>query len=122
MAEKDPREYRGGVHEPSDAKGGEDSWADTEGVVPREMVDDPGAPPPEREGDDQALSDRSLGQVSDQDPTDDSIDRSGGDHADATDHSGTGGPVEELKEDIAEGKPTTWPQAADAAPADAPPG
>jgi hypothetical protein len=84
MAEKDPRDYRGGVREPSDAKGGEESWADTEGVVPRDMVDDPGAPPPERAEDDQALSDDALGEVTDRDPADSAIDREGGDQADAT--------------------------------------
>jgi hypothetical protein len=84
MAETDPREFRGGVHEPSDAKGGEDTWADNEGVVPRELLDDPGAPPPERDQD-QALSDRALGVVTDRsDPSEDNIDREGGDQADAT--------------------------------------
>ena len=43
MAEQDPREYRGGVKEPSDTKGGEDTAADNEGIVPRDMIDDPGA-------------------------------------------------------------------------------
>jgi hypothetical protein len=115
MAEKDPRDYRGGVREPSDAKGGPDSWADTEGVVPREMVDDPGAPPPERAGDDQALSDAALGQVTDRDPTDDSIDRSGGDEADATSHSGTGANAAEVKDEMQEGEPVPWVQAANVA-------
>ncbi len=36
MAEQDPRDYRGGAHEPEDAKPGE---ADNEGMVPREMLD-----------------------------------------------------------------------------------
>jgi hypothetical protein len=84
MAEQDPREYRGGVKEPADAKGGEESWADNEGVVPRDMIDDPDAPPPERD-EDQALSDRALGEVTDRsDPGEDNIDREGGDGADAT--------------------------------------
>lgn len=118
MTEKDPRDYRGGVREPADAKGGSDSWADNEGIVPREMVDDPGAPPPERAGDDQALSDRALGEVTDRDPTDDSIDREGGDQADATSFSGTGGDVEETKEDLQEGKPVSWVQGANVARGD----
>jgi hypothetical protein len=84
MAEKDPREYRGGVKEPSDTKGGEDTAANNEGIVPRDMVDDPGPPPAEREQS-QALSDRALGEVTgSSDPSDDSIDRAGGDNADAT--------------------------------------
>jgi len=115
MAEKDPRDYRGGVHEPPDAKGGEDSWADTEGVVPREMLDDPGNPPPERAGDDQALGDAALGEVTDRDPTDDAIDHSGGDQADATSHSGTGANAAEVKEEMDEGEPVPWPQAANVA-------
>jgi hypothetical protein len=115
MAEKDPRDYRGGVHEPSDAKGGEESGADTEGVVPREMLDDPGSPPPERAGDDQALSDAALGEVTDRDPTDDSIDHSGGDEADATSHSGTGANAAEVKEEMEEGEAAPWPQAANVA-------
>ena len=103
MAEKDPRDYRGGVREPADAKGGTETWADTEGVVPREMVDDPGAPPPERAGDDQALGDAALGAVTDKDPTDDAIDRSSGDEADATTVGGSGADVEDLEE----GKPVS---------------
>jgi hypothetical protein len=104
MAEKDPRDYRGGVHE-----------ADNEGIVPREMVDDPGAPPPERSGDDQALSDAALGGVTDRDPTDDAIDHSGGDEADATAHSGTGADAEEVKEEMEEDKPVSWVQGANVA-------
>jgi hypothetical protein len=115
MAEQDPREYRGGVQEPADAKGGSDTWADNEGVVPREMVDDPGTPPPERTGDDQALADASLGQVTDRDPTDDNIDESSGDAADATSHSGTGADAAEVKEEMAEDKPVSWVQGANVA-------
>ncbi len=103
MAEKDPRDYRGGVREPADAKGGPDTGAHTDGVVPREMVDDPGAPPPERQGDEQALGDAALGNVTDKDPTDDAIDRSGGDEADATRLGGAGADVEDLEE----GKPVS---------------
>ncbi len=89
MAEQDPRSYRGGVHEPADAKGGEQSWADNEGIVPREELDDPGAPPPERDQS-QALGDAALGEVTDRsDPSQDNIDREGGDQADAT-STGTG--------------------------------
>ena len=114
MAEQDPREYRGGVQEPADAKQG----ADSEGIVPREMVDDPGAPPPERDQD-QALSDASLGQVTDRsDPSEDSIDHSGGDDADATSHSGTGGNVAEVKEEMQEGEPAPWVQGANVAAGD----
>ena len=115
MAEQDPREYRGGVQEPSDAKGGA---ADNEGVVPRDMVDDPGAPPAERDQD-QALSDSSLGQVTDRsDPSEDNIDESGGDEADATSHSGTGGNVEEVKDEMQEGEPVPWVQGANVAAGD----
>ena len=114
MAEQDPREYRGGVQEPGDAKQGQ---AD-EGVVPREMVDDPGAPPPERDQD-QALSDSSLGEVTDRsDPSEDDIDHSGGDEADATSHSGTGGNVAEVKEEMQEGEPAPWVQGANVAAGD----
>ena len=84
MDKTDPREFRGGVHEPADAKGGEDTWADNEGVVPRELLDDPDAPPAERD-EDQALSDAALGEVTDRSsPAEDNIDREGGDQADAT--------------------------------------
>ena len=82
MAEstEDPREYRGGVREPQEAKGGKDSGADTEGVVPREMVDDVG-PEQAGEGD---LKDKAMGQVTDHDHTGEAIDKSAGDKADAT--------------------------------------
>ncbi len=113
MAEQDPREFRGGVHEPPDAKPGE--WADNEGVVPREMVDEPGEPPPERSGDEQALSDASLGGITDRDPQDDSIDRQAGDEADSTRYSGTGANAAEVKEEMQEGEPAPWPQAANVA-------
>lgn len=114
MAEQDPREYRGGVHEPPDAKPGE--WADNEGIVPRDMVDDPGPPPPERAGDEQALSDRSLGEVTDRsDPADDNIDTHSGDAADATSHSGTGANAAEVKDEMREGEPVPWVQAANVA-------
>lgn len=114
MPEQDPRDYRGGAHEPADAKGAE-TWADNEGVVPREMVDEPGEPPPERTGDDQALSDASLGGVTDRDPQDDNIDRQSGDEADATSYSGTGANAAEVKEQMQEGEPVPWPQAANVA-------
>jgi|tagenome__1003787_1003787.scaffolds.fasta_scaffold18936225_2 hypothetical protein len=77
---QDPREYRGGVREPEDAKGGQESWADTEGVVPREMIDDTG---PEPTGE-QDLKDAAMGQVTDHDHTGEAIDKSAGDQADAT--------------------------------------
>ena len=47
MAESDPRDYRGGVHESGEDKG-------NEGVVPREMVDEPTA---DTSADDQELGD-----------------------------------------------------------------
>jgi hypothetical protein len=115
MAEQDPREYRGGVHEPADAKGGDASGADNEGIVPREMLDDPGAPPPEREQG-QALSDAALGEVTDRsDPSEDNIEREGGDAADATSDSGTGANAAEVREQMEEGQPVPWPQAANVA-------
>jgi hypothetical protein len=115
MAEQDPRDYRGGAHEPEGAKPG---GTGNEGVVPREMVDDPGAPPAERDQD-QALSDSSLGEVTDRsDPSQDNIDHSGGDDADATSHSGTGGNVEEVKEQMQEGEPAPWVQGANVAAGD----
>ena len=114
MAEKDPRDYRGGVHEPPEAKG-TDTWADNEGVVPREMIDDPGPPPAERADDDQALSDAAMGQVTDRDPTDSAIDTSGGDEADATNQGATGADAEKTKEEMEEGKPVSWVQGANVA-------
>ncbi len=113
MAEQqDPRTFRGGVHEAGDAKGG---VAD-DGIVPREMVDEPGDPPPERADDEQALSANSLGEVTDRsDPSQDNIDRSGGDEADATAQSGTGANAAEVKEQMQEGEPAPWPQAANVA-------
>jgi hypothetical protein len=75
MAESDPREYRGGVREP-DTEGQGD-----EGLVPREMVDEPTA---ETSADDNELVDAVQGQVTDKDPHDSAIDTSGGDQADAT--------------------------------------
>ena len=83
MAEstQDPREYRGGVREPEEAKGGPETWADTEGVVPREMLDDP---PPQEDPDEQDLKDAAMGEVTDHDHTGEAIDKSAGDAADAT--------------------------------------
>jgi hypothetical protein len=81
MAERteDPRAYRGGVREPADAKG---DWADNEGVVPREELDDL---PPQDTSDPQVLKDEVMGEVTG-DPTDGDhqIDPSSGDNADAT--------------------------------------
>jgi hypothetical protein len=76
-SKEDPRDYRGGVHEPEDAKG---DWADNEGVVPREMIDDTG---PEPSGE-QDLKDAAQGEVTGHDHTDEAIDKSAGDKADAT--------------------------------------
>ena len=75
MTESDPREYRGGAREPQ-----QDGEGD-EGVVPREMVDEPTA---DTSADDNQLVDSVQGQVTDKDPHDSAIDRSGGDEADAT--------------------------------------
>lgn len=96
--EPDPREYRGGVRETEEAKGGPASAADTEGVVPRDMIDDP---PPQDGSDPQALSDEALGEVTDRDPTDTPLPTDVGDDADATRLGGTGADVEDLEE----GKP-----------------
>jgi hypothetical protein len=74
MAEQDPRDYRGGVHESGEQKG-------NEGVVPREMVDEPTA---DTSADNQELGDAVQGEVTDKDPQDSAIDTSGGDQADAT--------------------------------------
>lgn len=83
--------------------------------MPREELDKPDAPPPERDQS-QALSDDSLGQVTDRsDPSQDNIDRSGGDEADATSHSGTGANAGEVREQMEEGEPVPWPQAANIA-------
>jgi hypothetical protein len=91
--EPDPREYRGGVRETEDAKGGSETWADTEGVVPREMIDNP---PPQEDADEQTLKDDALGEVTGQEHTDEAIDQSAGDDADATTDGGTGADVEDL--------------------------
>ena len=70
MAEQDPREYRGGVEE-----------EDSQGIVPREMVDEPTA---DTSPDENQLGDAVQGQVTDKDPQDSAIDKSQGDEADAT--------------------------------------
>lgn len=70
MAEQDPREYRGGVHE-----------SESEGIVPREMVDES---TDDTSPDENQLGDSVQGQVTDKDPQDSGIDRSQGDEADAT--------------------------------------
>ncbi len=75
MTESDPREYRGGVREPQDQEQGD------EGLVPREMVDEPTA---DTSAEDNQLVDSVQGEVTDKDPHDSAIDRSGGDEADAT--------------------------------------
>lgn len=100
MAERepDPRDYRGGVRESEDAKGGPNTAADTEGVIPRDMIDDP---PPQDTSDPQALGDEALGRVKDRSDTDDDIAHDAGDEADATRLGGTGADVEDLEE----GKP-----------------
>jgi len=75
MAEQDPREYRGGVREPQEGGQGD------EGIVPREMVDEPTA---DTSPEANELGDAVQGQVTDRDPHDSAIDESGGDAADAT--------------------------------------
>ena len=97
MAEADPREYRGGVREPqTDGQG-------DEGVVPREMVDEPTA---DTSPEDNQLGDAVQGAVTDKDPQDSAIDESGGDAADAT--SGLTGRTaddpDELTDDNTKGK------------------
>jgi hypothetical protein len=74
----DPRAYRGGVREPEKAKG---DWADNEGVVPREMLDET---PPQEGADDQTLKDDVMGEVTGEPKDDVQIDPSSGDEADAT--------------------------------------
>ncbi len=74
---EDPREYRGGVREPEQDKGA----ADTEGIVPREMLDDPG---PQQNADEQTLKDDVMGDVTGEPKDDIQIDPSAGDDADAT--------------------------------------
>jgi hypothetical protein len=91
-SEPDPREYRGGVRETEEATG---KSAETEGVVPREMIDDP---PPQQTSDPQALKDDALGDVTDHDHTDEAVDKSAGDDADATRDGGTGVDAEEAEE------------------------
>ena len=93
MAEstQDPREYSGGVHE---AEGEKPGQADTEGVVPREMLDDP---PPQENPDEQDLKDAAMGDVTGHDHTGEAIDQSAGDQADATRDGGTGEDVEDLE-------------------------
>jgi hypothetical protein len=76
---EDPREYRGGVREPENAKAG----ADNEGVVPREMLDD-GDLPPQEGADEQTLKDEVMGDVTGEDSDDVQVDRTAGDEADAT--------------------------------------
>ena len=110
MAETDPREYRGGVHEPADAKGGADAGADNEGIVPREMIDEPTA---DTSADEHELGDAVQGQVTDRDPTDSSIDTAGGDHADATE--GTTGATVDSADELTEDDATSKWDAANAA-------
>ncbi len=97
MAEQDPREYRGGVREPQQGGDGD------EGIVPREMVDEPTA---DTSPDQQELGDAVQGAVTDKDPQDSGIDKSGGDQADATEGlSGrTADSPDELTDDNTKGK------------------
>ena len=107
--ERDPREFRGGAHEPADAKG-EDSWADNEGVVPREMLDQPA---PESD-DPQAQGDAALGQFADRPATDDNFDSNEGDEADAAKQQ-TGAAATETKEEMDKDQPVSWVQGANVA-------
>ena len=91
---QDPREYRGGVREPEETKGGSDTWADSEGVVPREMVDEQ----PPRDPDEQDLKDDAMGDVTGHEHTEEGIDKSAGDQADATRLGGTGEDAEDLEQ------------------------
>jgi len=93
-SEPDPREYRGGT---SEDKG---DGADTEGIVPREELDNP---PPQQTDDPQALKDEALGEVTGNDDSEAQVDRSAGDEADATRLAGTQDDVEDLEE----GKPVS---------------
>jgi hypothetical protein len=97
MAEQDPREYRGGVREPQEGGQGD------EGIVPREMVDEPTA---DTSPEANELGDAVQGQVTDKDPHDSGIDESGGDEADATKGlSGrTADSPDELTDDNTKGK------------------
>ncbi|MDQ3723780.1 MAG: hypothetical protein M3376_12145 [Actinomycetota bacterium] len=104
MAEQDPREYRGGVQESGDEKG-------NEGVVPREMVDDPDGQDP---SDPQALGGGVLGEVTDKDPHDSGIDESGGDGADAT-KGETGRTAESADELTDDNTKSKWDAGANAA-------
>jgi hypothetical protein len=97
MTESDPREYRGGVREPDTSGGGD------EGVVPREMVDEPTA---DTSPDENQLGDAVQGQVTDKDPHDSAIDESQGDQADATEGltGRTADSPDELTDDNTKGK------------------
>lgn len=81
MAEQDPREYRGGFRDPEKEDG------DEEGGVPREMIDE--AKAREDTGDDQELQSLITGRASDSSSAH-SVERTGGDEADATSHGATG--------------------------------
>jgi hypothetical protein len=74
----DPQTYRGGVQEPSDAKGGAPG-----GIVPRDMVDEDTSPP----SDEQEMSPDALGGLASEPPTE-QVPRDGGDDADATNIGG----------------------------------
>jgi len=97
MAEADPREYRGGVREPDESGQGD------EGLVPREMVDEPTA---DTSADENQLGDAVQGEVTDKDPQDSAIDESQGDEADATEGltGRTADSADELTDDNTKGK------------------
>lgn len=76
MAESDPRDYRGGVHESGDEKG-------NEGVVPREMVDEDTS----GQTDEQEMNPEALGGLATETATE-QVPRDGGDDADATHQGG----------------------------------
>lgn len=108
--EQDPRKFRGGVHEPDDAKG-EDSWADNEGVVPREMLDERNETP---DGGHE-LGNPVQGQVTDRAPDDTPLSNQPAEEGTATEHSGTGANAQKTKEEMDQDEPVSWVQGANVA-------
>ena len=99
MAEQDPKEYRGGVEE-----------EDSQGIVPREMVDENTA---DTSAEDNQLGGGVQGEVTDKDPHDSAIDESGGDAADAT--SGLTGRTAESPDELTDDNTKSKWDAANAA-------
>jgi hypothetical protein len=71
----DPKTYRSGADEPEDAK--------PEGIVPRELVDEPASPP----SDEQEMRPDALGNIASE-PAAEQVPRDAGDDADATNIGG----------------------------------